>query len=60
MADSPEEKAHWHSVLKAFDGYMQYHVRPLAHLNLSHPNLETPVISESCETDGVPSVAEGS
>jgi carnosine N-methyltransferase len=27
MAESPEEKAHWHSVLKAFDGYMQYHVR---------------------------------
>jgi hypothetical protein len=27
MADSPEEKAHWKAVLKAFDGYMQYHVR---------------------------------
>lgn len=27
MTDSAEERAHWKSVLKAFDGYMQYHVR---------------------------------
>ncbi|RSH82127.1 hypothetical protein EHS25_006060 [Saitozyma podzolica] len=26
MADSVEERAHWRSVLKAFDGYMQYHL----------------------------------
>ncbi|ORX41215.1 N2227-like protein-domain-containing protein [Kockovaella imperatae] len=26
MADSPEERAHWRAVLKAYDGYMQYHL----------------------------------
>lgn len=26
MADSPEERQHWRDILKAFDGYMQYHV----------------------------------
>ena len=26
MAESQEEKAHWRSILRAFDGYMQYHV----------------------------------
>ncbi|ORY35874.1 N2227-like protein-domain-containing protein [Naematelia encephala] len=26
MADTPEERAHWRSVLRAFDGYMQYHL----------------------------------
>lgn len=26
MANSPEERAHWRDVLRAFDGYMQYHV----------------------------------
>ncbi|CAD6575410.1 MAG: hypothetical protein TREMPRED_001369 [Tremellales sp. Tagirdzhanova-0007] len=26
MAESQEEKAHWRSVLRAFDGYMQYHL----------------------------------
>jgi hypothetical protein len=29
MAESLEEKAHWQSVIKAFDGYMQYHVGQL-------------------------------
>lgn len=33
MSQSPEEKAHWHSVLKAFDGYMQYHVRASSSLS---------------------------
>lgn len=26
MANTPEERAHWRDVLRAFDGYMQYHV----------------------------------
>jgi len=26
MADSQEERAHWRDILRAFDGYMQYHV----------------------------------
>ncbi|GMK54880.1 hypothetical protein CspeluHIS016_0114660 [Cutaneotrichosporon spelunceum] len=26
MANSPEERAHWRDVLRAFDGYMQYHL----------------------------------
>ena len=29
-ADSPAERAHWRSVLKAYDGYMQYHVRQIS------------------------------
>lgn len=33
MAESPEEKAHWQSVIKAFDGYMQYHVGELIALH---------------------------
>jgi len=28
MVECAEEKAHWRSVLQAFDGYMQYQVRP--------------------------------
>ncbi|KAK4684760.1 carnosine N-methyltransferase, partial [Tremellales sp. Uapishka_1] len=45
MADTPDEKAHWQAVIRAFDGYMQYHLsanhaRRMAFLSLPKESRE--------------------